>query len=99
MTKQRQKSKIVTFKADKTLLEAMQGIPNRSEFIRDAVSTALESVCPLCDGTGILSPGQKKHWQEFSITHAIAECEECHEQYLVCPNKPVRKVHKPNKVS
>lgn len=94
MARPRQKSKIVTFKADKGLLEAMRGIPNRSEFIRDAVSVALDSVCPLCDGTGILSPSQKTHWQEFAVNHAIVECEQCHEQHLVCPNKPAQKVHK-----
>jgi len=93
MPKRRQKLNIITFKADKSLLEAMEGIPNRSEFIRDAVSAALDSVCPLCDGTGILTPGQKSHWNEFAVNHVIVECAECHEQYLVCPGKPTRKVH------
>ena len=54
MGRRKQKTEIVTFKADESLLVAMEGIPNRSEFIRDAVSAALESVCPLCSGTGIL---------------------------------------------
>ncbi len=57
-----QKSEIITFKADRALLQAMQGLPNRSEFIRSAVLAALDSACPLCRGTGILSAPQRQHW-------------------------------------
>lgn len=78
------KTEIVTFKADESLLEAMKGIPNRSEFIRSAVMNALESVCPLCGGTGILTPKQKDHWREFTSDHRVEECEDCHEMRLVC---------------
>ena len=87
MGRRKQKTEIVTFKADESLLVAMEGIPNRSEFIRDAVSAALESVCPLCSGTGILSPSQKTHWEAFAADHDLVECDECHEQHLIC-NKP-----------
>ncbi|UCD29345.1 MAG: CopG family transcriptional regulator [Planctomycetota bacterium] len=89
MPRKQQKSSVVTFKADQALLEAMKGIPNRSEFIRDAVSAALDSVCPLCDGTGVLTPSQKNHWNEFAVDHTIVECDDCHEQHLVCANKPL----------
>lgn len=62
----------------------MRDIPNRSEFIRGAIQTALDSACPLCRGTGTLSPEQKKHWEKFSRKHTLAECEECHAVHLVC---------------
>ena len=78
------KHEIVTFKADGPLLEAMNGIHNRSEFIRAAILSALDSGCPLCKGTGILTPDQRKHWVEFAEHHALAECEDCHALYLVC---------------
>jgi len=78
------KSEIVTFKADHTLLEAMKGIPNRSEFIRSVVMHALESVCPLCRGTGILTPDQKDHWKTFTSDHRVEECDDCHEMHIVC---------------
>ena len=84
MPSKKHKTEIVTFKADESLLLAMEGIPNRSEFIRDAVSAALDSVCPLCKGTGILSPEQKQHWRTFSADHAVVKCEECHEDHLIC---------------
>ena len=75
---------VISFKADPSLLEAMKGIPNRSEFIRTAVLAALENMCPLCRGTGILTPRQQQHWQKFAETHAVRECQECHELHVVC---------------
>jgi hypothetical protein len=89
--KGRQKQAIVTFKADESFLAALKGVQNRSEFIRAAVLTALDSVCPLCKGTGILTPKQKEHWASFSDEHPIKECRECHELTLVCANRPARR--------
>jgi len=80
----RPKSEVISFKADPTLLQAMQGLPNRSEFIRAAVLAALDSACPLCRGTGILSPAQRRHWTAFARSHALRECGDCHEWHLVC---------------
>lgn len=80
----RKKNDIITFKADESLALAMQGIPNRSEFIRSAILAALDNACPLCRGTGALSPEQKRHWQEFSNNHALRECDDCHAVHLVC---------------
>ena len=75
---------VITFKAEEALVEAMEHIPNRSEFIRSAILAALESVCPLCHGTGVLNPNQQRHWQEFSRTHPVQHCDECDESKLVC---------------
>ena len=77
-------SEIVTFKATPSLVEAMQGITNRSAFIREAILAALDNNCPLCGGTGRLTPEQKQHWQLFKVRHRMAECRECHATHLVC---------------
>lgn len=82
------KSEIITFKADETLLAAMKGIVNRSEFIRAAVLSALENICPLCRGSGTLTPRQREHWETFALSHSIAECGKCHEIHLVCKSDP-----------
>ncbi|MDX2437396.1 MAG: hypothetical protein QNL88_10135, partial [Acidobacteriota bacterium] len=79
------KQQIITFKAEEALVEAMGDIPNRSEFIRSAILAALEGVCPLCHGTGVLSTHQQRHWQEFSRTHVVERCDESDEDKLVCP--------------
>lgn len=80
----RRRSEIVTFKADDALLDSMKGIRNRSEFIRSAILNALENACPLCKGTGVLSPTQKEHWETFSQRHTLQECSDCHELHLTC---------------
>ena len=91
---ERRKQEIITFKADEPLRRAMRGIPNRSEFIRAAILSALDSVCPLCKGSGILTPDQRKHWDEFAEHHALAECEDCHAVHLVCQSGPEADEHK-----
>ena len=78
------KQEIITFKVDNPLWEAMRGIPNRSQFIRSAILTALDSICPLCRGTGSLTPDQRRHWETFARNHSLTECDDCHAVHLVC---------------
>lgn len=79
------RAEVVTFKVDPSLAEAMKRVGNRSAFIRAAILGALESMCPLCQGTGVLTPNQKRHWDEFADDHRLEECRECNELRLVCP--------------
>jgi hypothetical protein len=78
------RNEVITFKVDEQLLKAMKGLPNRSDFIRNALLAALDSLCPVCRGTGVLTPNQRKHWGSFSKDHALTECGDCHEVHLVC---------------
>ena len=94
-----QKQSIVTFKAEDSLVEALRGVSNRSAFIRSAVLAALESTCPLCGGTGILTREQKDHWDAFALDHAVKECDTCHEWHLVCGRRQSRHPHKPRRRS
>lgn len=75
---------IVTFKIDAELREALERLPNRSEFIRSAIRAALKGECPLCRGTGTLTTEQRKHWNGFIQHHALRTCGECHAVHLVC---------------
>ena len=88
------KHEIITFKADAALLEAMKGIPNRSEFIRNSILAALDSACPLCSGTGVLTPQQKRHLQDFLVDHSLRECEKCHDHEGLFANTVPGKTHK-----
>ena len=83
----RSKTEVVSFKADATLLDAMRGVANRSEFIRTAILAALDSTCPLCSGAGTLTPNQMRHWNDLAIDHSVEECEDCREVRLVCSNR------------
>ena len=89
----KRKEEIITLKVDSSFLEALKGIPNRSEYIRLAVLAALENTCPLCGGTGILNPNQKSHWDSFTVDHFFDECQDCHEQRIVCGKAPTRPAH------
>lgn len=79
-----ERQKVITFKAPEALEDAMKGIPNRSEFIRTAILAALDQICPLCKGTGILLPNQQKHWAQFARDHSVEECRKCNAVHLVC---------------
>jgi len=81
------KQDTITFKVDEDLAEIIRRLPNRSDFIRKAILHALDNACPLCQGTGILTPGQKKHWDEFLRDHTVNHCEECDSLYIACGNE------------
>jgi hypothetical protein len=83
----RSKTEVVSFKADATLLDAMRGVANRSEFIRTAILAALDSTCPLCSGAGTLTPNQMRHWNDLASDHSVEECGDCREVRLVCSNR------------
>ena len=87
MAAKHEKKEVVSFKVEPALMDALKGVPNRSRFIREAILAALDSVCPLCGGTGILTPAQREHWDAFRRTHDLAECDRCHEMHLVCRRK------------
>ena len=85
----RRKEEVITFKASQDLAEALAGMQNRSDFIRQAVLAALGNVCPLCSGTGSLTASQMRHWDEFTAHHRVQLCEECNERHLVCDHEVV----------
>jgi hypothetical protein len=87
------KHDIITFKVDEALRRAMRGVENRSEFIRSAILAALNSVCPMCKGSGILTPDQRRHWDAFSKNHSFEECRDCHAVHLVCGPEKLERQH------
>ncbi len=80
----RNKEEVFSFKVGKALAGVIRRLPNRSEFFRAAILSALEHACPLCQGTGILTPEQKKHWDAFARDHAVSHCRDCNAVYLTC---------------
>ena len=78
------KQETITFKVDGELARLLSLMPNRSEFIRGAILNALDNSCPLCQGTGFISPQQKKHWDEFMAHHHMEKCKECNAVQIIC---------------
>jgi len=70
---------VVTFKLDKATRQLMQGIDNRSEFIRNAILNALDKVCPFCKGSGVLTEHRKQHLVKLTHHHKTEVCKECDE--------------------
>ena len=80
----KKKQSIITFKVDDDLLHAIKDLPNRSNFIRSAIVGALGSACPLCNGSGMLTKNQKRHWDDFAADHSLETCDDCNEKIIVC---------------
>lgn len=78
------KEQVITFKVDKKLQDALNMVPNKSEFIRNSILEALGNKCPLCGGSGILSEAQKVHMNEFLRHHKIEKCSECNQILFRC---------------
>ncbi|AFG38084.1 ribbon-helix-helix domain-containing protein [Spirochaeta africana] len=81
---EKRKEEIITFKVDPALAEQLRAVPNRSEFIRQAVLQYLGHECPICHGTGTLTAHQMLHLRTFLEHHQLQQCSECGETHLVC---------------
>jgi uncharacterized protein YbaR (Trm112 family) len=75
---------VISLKADRALWEALDGIDNRSQFIRNAFLMAIDNVCPLCGGTGLISASQRNHLEGFLKNHEVIVCKECNQRHLTC---------------
>ena len=49
-----EKTEVITFKADGELASVLKHMPNKSDFIRNAVLEYMQNTCPLCQGTGTI---------------------------------------------
>ena len=78
------KTDLITFKVEHSLAELIDRLPNKSEFIRNALLGALANTCPLCQGTGVLTPEQGEHWKRFTEHHRVERCGDCKAVYLSC---------------
>ncbi len=78
------KTDLITFKVEHSLAELIDRLPNKSEFIRNALLGALANTCPLCQGTGVLTPEQSEHWKSFTEHHRVERCGDCKAVYLSC---------------
>lgn len=79
-------TEVVTFKIDKKLAQLMRGVANRSEFIRNAILSALENACPVCKGSGVLAEHRKKHWDDLVKQLEGIECRSCQEIKYIVPS-------------
>lgn len=89
----KKKERVISFKVDGKLAEDLDKIPNKSDFIRKAIETALVGKCPLCNGMGVLTREQQKHMQHFLTLHSLETCEKCDAVHFVCQTDTCGDLH------
>jgi hypothetical protein len=69
---------IVAFKVEPDLAALLDAMPNKSEFIRNAVARQLSTACPLCRGTGIAPfTGVSDELTRLVQQHPLCVCAGC----------------------
>ncbi len=86
------KERVFTFKTDDKLAELLDHMPNRSDFIRKALLTAMDRHCPLCHGSGILTVEQQSHLEHFLATHSLVKCMTCNAIHFTCLEQPPKQL-------
>ncbi len=67
----------VTFKVDEELANLLKSLPNRSEFIREAIMSKMAVPCPACGGSGKLSKTQAMDIKALLDSHYVGRCLNC----------------------
>jgi hypothetical protein len=83
------KPKTVAVKVPEELAEFLDRLPNKSEFIRDAILAQLQMTCPLCDGSGVVPTGLCAHYRPVLLRHRSGECVKCGEAEEIPPDPTV----------
>jgi len=79
----KQKQTVVSFRVDQHLAEVLDNLPDKSAFIREAILQRFYSVCPFCNGNGVL-PRNIADWLQNSLpAHESVECTCCHYSYPI----------------
>lgn len=77
MARKSNKSKIVAFKVEEDLAEFLDGLPNKSDFIRKAILAQFGMTCPLCTGSGVVPRGVHDHFKPVIQQNSQRPCEKC----------------------
>jgi hypothetical protein len=76
-----QKQTVVSFRVDSHLAEVLNNLPDKSAFIREAILRRFYTICPFCNGRGVL-PQVIADWLQARTPDApTVECTCCHYQY------------------
>lgn len=71
------KSKLVAFKVEEELAEFLDGLPNKSDFIRKAILAQFGMTCPLCSGSGVTPRGVHDHYAPVIAGQNKRPCDKC----------------------
>jgi hypothetical protein len=71
------KSVVVTFRVDAHLAEALERLPDKSQFIRTAIKSAFHETCPACGGEGRVDSDASKWLTEVLKKNGARRCQCC----------------------
>jgi hypothetical protein len=71
------KSVVVTFRVDAHLAEALERVPDKSAFIRRALTGAFHETCPACAGEGRLDCDAARWLGDVLSKEGAKKCECC----------------------
>ena len=77
MARRTPKTAVVAFKVEKELAELLNKLPNKSAFIRKAISAQLGMACPLCNGKGVIPRGLHDHYAPLLAQLQSRHCDGC----------------------
>jgi hypothetical protein len=76
-----QKQTVVSFRVDQHLAEILNSLPDKSAFIREAILRRFYTICPFCQGRGVL-PQVIAAWLQNQVPEFnTVECTCCHYAY------------------
>ena len=75
------KQTVVSFRVDHHLAEVLNRLPDKSAFIREAILRRFHTVCPFCQGRGVM-PKVIADWLGGRIPDSdVVECQCCHYRF------------------
>ncbi|HEY3322607.1 MAG TPA: hypothetical protein VGP72_19275 [Planctomycetota bacterium] len=69
--------KVVTFKVESEVAEFLDAMPNKSEFIRKALLSALLEPCPVCNGKGSVPRSLRRDLETIFSKQQLVPCSYC----------------------
>ena len=77
MARRQPKTAVVAFKVEAELAEFLNKLPNKSAFIRKAISSQLGMACPVCNGRGVVPRGVHDHYMTMLPKLNQSRCDGC----------------------
>jgi hypothetical protein len=71
------KSRTVAVKVEEEVADFLDRLPNKSDFIRQAILAQFRMACPLCTGSGTVPRGLGGHYGPVVRKHRVKKCEKC----------------------
>ena len=75
------KQRVVTFKVEEEVATFLAGMPNKSEFIRKALLSALLEPCPICHGKGSVPASLRRDLEKILSKQQFVACSFCGYQF------------------